>query len=221
MSVLHDTIDRPEVRPKPVLKITKQERTRASILDAAVRFLWTRPFRDLSVGELMSNTQVTRSAFYQYFDDLHDLMKTLLHDLEHEILTVANPWLAGGEDRLDSLRHSLAGLVRVCRAYGPILRAVHDAAITDQMLETAWNEFLGRFDTAVAQQIEKDQAAGLTGPIDAQAVAVALNRMDAFTFIHAFGWHPRQPEAGVRDGITHIWLSTLYARALAGAGETN
>ena len=169
----------------------------------------------------MSGTDVSRSAFYQYFTDLQDLMVTLLNDLGDEILTVANPWLAGEGDRVASLRHSLAELVRVCRARGPILRAVHDAAVSDEKLETAWNDFLGVFDDAVAAQIEKDQAAGLVGPIDARMVAVAFNRLDAYLFIHAFGRHPRQAEAPVREAITHIWISTLYPDALKGVGKSN
>jgi hypothetical protein len=33
-----------------------------------------------------------RSAFYEYFHDLHKLRESLLEDLEQEILAVADPW---------------------------------------------------------------------------------------------------------------------------------
>ena len=59
-------------------KIGKSERTRAAILDAALEFIWTHPFRDMTVNALMAPTGLSRSAFYQYFNDLHDLMETLL-----------------------------------------------------------------------------------------------------------------------------------------------
>ena len=188
----------------------KSERTRAAILESALDFLWSRQFRDLAVSELMAPLPVGRSAFYQYFADLQELMETLLSDLEDEIVSMTNPWLAGEEDAVPALEHSLAELVRVCHARGPILRAVSDAAVTDPWLEKAWNAFLGRFDDAVTARIEMDQARGLIRPLDARAVAVALNRMDAYTLIEAFGRRPRQPRDAVLESLTQIWISTLY-----------
>ena len=81
--------------PGPVAKPRKSEQTRAEILEAALDFLWTHPFRDLTVNELMSKTGASRSAFYQYFSDLYGLIETLLRGLEASIFQVATPWLSG------------------------------------------------------------------------------------------------------------------------------
>ena len=62
-------------RPGGKAGARKSERTRQAILDAALNFLWTHPFRELTVGELMSLAGTSRSAFYQYFEDLHELME--------------------------------------------------------------------------------------------------------------------------------------------------
>lgn len=62
--------------PRGELGLRKSERTRQAILDSALKFLWTQPFRDVTVGALMPLTGTSRSAFYQYFTDLHDLMET-------------------------------------------------------------------------------------------------------------------------------------------------
>jgi AcrR family transcriptional regulator len=196
---------------------TKSERTRAAILNQALKFLEAHQFRDLSVSQLMAPLPVGRSAFYQYFADLHELMETLLRDLEQEIVEVANPWLGDEPDPPEALRRSLAELVRVCHARGPILRAVHDAAVTDRWLETAWNAFLARFDEAVSARIELDQRRGRIPELDASAVAMALNRMDAYSLIQAFGRRPRQAIEPVQDALTRIWIATLYPDATPGA----
>ena len=73
--------------------LRKSERTRQAILDSALNFLWTHPFRDLTVGELMSLAGTSRSVFYQYFSDVHGLMEALLRSLEEDIFEVASPWL--------------------------------------------------------------------------------------------------------------------------------
>ncbi len=210
MSDIVSSSTRPRAQPRLSKKITRHERTRTEILDAALEFLWSHPFRDLTVNALMRNTSVSRSAFYQYFEDLHDLMQELLDELEQAILAGAAPWFTGAGDPVALLRESLTALVRVCYERGPLLRAVADAAPTDNRLETAWNEFVGNFDAAVAERIKEDQRLGLIPDLNATTVAKAFNRMDAFYFIHAFGQRPRNKPGPVLDAITTIWIATLY-----------
>lgn len=194
----------------------KSERTRQAILDAALKFLWTHPFRMLTVGELMSLAGTSRSAFYQYFEDLHDLMEALLRGMEEEVFDVTAPWFNGDGDPIPILEESIENLVRVCYQQGPILRAVSDAAPMDERLEKAWANFVKHFDDAVTHRIEQHQAAGLIKAFDARPVAMALNRMDAYLLIHHFGRRPRGNRESVRNAILRVWISTLYGdRALA------
>ena len=202
------------VSPQPTPKISKSERTRAAILNAVLDFVWTRPFRDLTVRSVTTSMGVSHSAFYRYFKDLHEVMETLLDMLQGEIFDVAEPWLAGvGDDPTAVLRETLAGLVRVCYERGPFLRAITDAATTDERLEKVWKQFLEGFDNAGVARIEADQARGLTADFDAQPVAYALNRLNAYTLIQAFGQHPRQDPGPVCEALTRIWISTLYSRS--------
>ena len=180
------------------------------ILDAALEFLWSNPFREMTVSSIMEPTELSRSAFYRHFHDLHLVMESLLLDLEQEILRVAELWLTQTGPPLELLRESLSGLVRVCYERGPILRAIVDSAPTDQRLDRIWNEFLERFDVAVASRIEEDQRQGLAGELDARHVAIALNRLDVAMLVTAFGQRPRQPPEPVLDVLFRIWSSTLY-----------
>ena len=129
------------VEPEPVLKIEKSERTRAAILNAGLEFVWTHPFRDMTVNALMAPTGLSRSAFYQYFKDLHDLMETLLEMLRDEVFATTGSWFTGVGDPIVLLNESLAGLVDVCYRLGPILQAADDAATTDEKFDKAWNRF--------------------------------------------------------------------------------
>ena len=198
--------------PTPVVAPRKSEQTRNEILEAALDFLWTQPFRDLTVSELMSKTSAGRSAFYQYFGDLYELIETLLRGLEVAIFDVATQWLHGEGDALTQLKESLTGLVQVCYERGPILRAVSDAAVNDERLEREWKKFLAKFDDAVAARIEDHQQQGLIADFEARPVAIALNRMDASLLIDAFGRRPRRQQQPVLDAILRIWTSTLYTK---------
>jgi len=207
--------------PQSASRITKSDRTRAAILDAALEFVWSRPFRDMTVNALMASTGLSRSAFYQYFNDLHDLMEALLDMLKGEVFAVTGPWFTGVGDPIGLLNESLAGLVEVCYRLGPILRATDDAAATDKRLEQAWAQFVGQFDDAVTTRIEADQEQGLIPDFDARPVAIALNRLDAYTLIDAFGQRPRRRPEPVREALARIWISTLYGSEWVGSESSN
>ena len=207
--------------PQPIAKIGKSERTRAAILDAALEFLWSHPFRDMTVNSLMASTDFSRSAFYQYFNDLHHLMETLLDMLKDEVFAATGAWFTGVGEPIVLLNESLAGLVDVCYRLGPILRATDDAAATDKRLEKAWLQFVAQFDDAVTARIEADQEQGLIPDFDARPVAIALNRLDAYTLIDAFGQRPRRRPEPVREALIRIWVSTLYGSEWLGSGSSN
>lgn len=204
-----------------MLKIGKSERTRAAILNAALEFIWSHPFRDMTVGSLMASTGVSRSAFYQYFNDLHELMETLLNTLQQEIFDVAEPWLADVGDPVTLLREMLAALVHLCYQRGPFLRAITDAATTDTRLEEAWMQFLAGFDDAACARVEADQEQGLIPEFDARPVAIALNRLNAYMLIQAFGQRPRRQPKPVREALARVWISTLYGSELSGNDSSN
>lgn len=207
--------------PQPALKIGKSEHTRAAILNAALDFIWSYPFRDLTVSSLMVSTGVSRSAFYQYFNDLHELMETLLDTMQQEIFDVAEPWIAGAGDPVALLNEMLAGLVHHCYQRGPFLRAITDAATTDTRLEKAWIQFLGGFDDAACARIEADQKQGLIPEFNARPVAIALNRLNAYMIIQAFGQRPRSRPEPVREALARVWISTLYGSEWIGCESSN
>jgi AcrR family transcriptional regulator len=210
MSEIEKSLSSLRMSPQPTLKIGKAERTRATILNAALDLIWSHPFRDMTISSLMASTGVSRSAFYQYFNDLHELMETLLDMLQQEIFDVAKPWLEGVGDPVTLLRETVAGLVHVCYQRGPFLRAITDAAVTDPHLENAWLQFLAGFDSAATARIEADQKHGLIPEFDARPVAFALNRLNAYTLLQAFGQHPRKQPEPAREALARVWISTLY-----------
>ena len=207
--------------PKPSLRIDKSERTRTAIMNAALDFVWAHPFHEMTVSSLMTPTGLSRAAFYKYFNDLHELMETLLDLLQDEIFDVVAPWLTGAGDPVALMYETLDGLVRVCYERGPFLKAIFDSAATDKRLEKAWNQFLGGFDDAGYARIIADQEQGLIPELDPSSVMFALNRLDAYTLISAFGQHPRKEPEPIREALTRIWSSSLYGAKYIGTESSN
>ena len=213
----------PQLRviPEPTGKVTKADRTRAVILNAALEFIWSHPFRELSVNSLMASTGLSRAAFYQYFEDIHKMMETLLHMLAEEIFASANIWLEGVGDPVALLNESFQGLTQSCYQHGPFLRAVADASTTDERFEKSWGQFLSGFDDAGNARIQADQAQGLIATFDTRPVIFALNRVNAYTFIDAFGQRPRKQPKPIQEALARIWISTLYGDKYVEKGASN
>ena len=209
------------VSPQPTRKIGKSDRTRATILNAALDLIWTQPFRDMTVSSLMASTGLSRSAFYPYFKDLYEVMEALLERLQVEIFDVAEPWVVGVGDPVALMHETLAGLIHVCYQRGPFLRAISDAASTDKRLEEAWSQFLDRFDNVGCVRIESDQKQGLIPDFDPRPVVIALNRLNTYSIITAFGQHPRNQPEPVREALSRIWISSLYGSEWVEKGSSD
>ncbi len=123
---------------------------------------------------------------------------------------MCNPWLKGVGDPIALVNETLSGLVHLCYDRGPIFKAVADAATTDRRFEEVWRRFLSGFDDAACARIEVDQEQGLIPEFDARSVAIALNRLDAYTIIEAFGQRPKRRPEPVLEALTRVWVSTLY-----------
>ena len=213
----------PQLRaiPQPTTRITKSDLTRAAILNAALEFIWSRPFREMTVNSLMASTDLSRPAFYQYFEDIRKLMETLLHMLAEEIFVSSNHWLEGVGDPVALMNETFEGLIRTCYRHGPFLRAMSDAAATDERFEKNWVQFLGAFDEAGVTRIEADQAQGLIAAFDPRPVSIALNRLNAYTIIEAFGQRPRRRPEPVREALARIWITTLYGAEWVEKGSSS
>ncbi len=162
----------------------------------------------------MAGTSLSRPAFYQYFDDLHDLAESLLHEIESAMRQRANPWINGEGEPIAALRVALDGVIRSCIEHGPIIRAVAEAAPLDERLERAWSNFMKRWDDSVEARIKAQQREGLIAKtLDAKRTANALNALDAAVLISEFGRRPQGDPDATLDTLHNIWVGALYGRS--------
>lgn len=187
------------------------DEARATIVDAAIEFLWDHPVRELTAGELMKKTGLSRPAFYQYFSNVPELIRTILVDLQVEMVAASGPWLNSNDERSTALEKSLAGVIEVCVRRGPLFRAVFEAAPQDPDLERAWNDFMHRWDGAVAARIVAEQGLGIIDPkLDPMSIAHALNAMDAILLVQGFGRRNQANPKSTLRTLHTIWMRTLY-----------
>ena len=198
----------------------RPEEAERAILAAARSFLVEHPFREMKVEDVMARTGLSRPAFYAYFKDRYELVTRLLEGIGGLLFAVDRRWLVGDpgdgrEESVRTLREALRGGAETFEAYGPVLRAISDAASYDRRVEEMYRfGLLERLVDGVAGRVARDVEAGISpADLDPRETARALVMMTERYLIDAYG---RPPEGPTRDTaalartLEAVWIGTLY-----------
>jgi AcrR family transcriptional regulator len=186
------------------------EQARDEIVCAAGEFLRERPFRDLTVDEIMTRTGLSRPSFYVYFRDRHHLLLSVVEEIGDELFAVADRWLRGGGDPVADARAALEGIAAVYAEHGVTLRAIADAASADPEVEKMYRALVEGFVDATADHIAEEVAAGRMRGVDARETARALVWMNERYLVERLGTAPGAPVQSVVDTLLTVWVRTLY-----------
>jgi len=199
----------------------RPEEAERAILAAARSFLEERPFREMTVEGVMVRTGLSRPAFYAYFRDRYDLVTRLLEGIGGLLFAVDWRWLSGdasggpeatSDVLIDAVRRGSETFVQ----YGPVLRAIADAADQDPRVEEVYRYgLIERFAGAVAARVSRDVAAGLSPAyLDPEETARALVFMTERYLLDVFGRPADSPSSerteAVFDALEKVWVRTLY-----------
>jgi TetR/AcrR family transcriptional regulator, ethionamide resistance regulator len=180
------------------------------IIDAAESLLRERPFREMTVDEVMRRTDLSRPSFYVYFRDRHQLVLRVVERLGAELFTMSDRWLRGTGDGPTLAREALDGIVAVYADHGPVMRALADAATDDPEVEAAYGSLVQSFVDATSRHIEEEIAAGRVLPLAAHETATALVWMMERYLNLSLGREPATPREVVADTLATIWIRVLY-----------
>jgi TetR/AcrR family transcriptional regulator, ethionamide resistance regulator len=188
----------------------RREHTKREILAAADRLLRERPYRELSVDLVMAQTGLTRTAFYRHFDDVPGLVLRLLENVGRELYAIAERWRRDAlEDFPRSTDQGLVGIVEFMVKHGRLVRAVRDAAATDELIERGYRDFLERFSDMISGGLEELVAREQLTVRDPRALARALNLMNEAFLLDQFGQEPLGDPQIALDTLQTIWLRVI------------
>jgi AcrR family transcriptional regulator len=208
-----------EGRGVPRRRRRTPEIAEGEIIAAAESLLRERPFREMTVDEVMRRTDLSRPSFYVYFRDRHHLVLRVVEHLGSELFTMSGRWLRGAGDGPQMARDALDGIVAVFAEHGPVMRALADAAADDPGVEQAYTELVERFVDATARHIDEETEAGRILPLDAYETAKALVWMMERYLNLSLGRRPLTPRQAVADTLATIWTRVLYGAGRASGGS--
>jgi AcrR family transcriptional regulator len=102
------------------------------IIAAAEELLRERPFRELTVDEVMRRTDLSRPSFYVYFRDRHHLVLRVVERLTGESADMADIWYRAEGSGRDVIHEATTGIVAIFERHGAVMEALADAAADDR-----------------------------------------------------------------------------------------
>jgi TetR/AcrR family transcriptional regulator, ethionamide resistance regulator len=191
------------------------DETRTLILDTAEELLRTRPFRELSVDEVMRPTGYGRTVFYRHFTGLPDLVLNVLTRVLPAFAQATRAFIevASGPMDRDQVRELLRPVVEHWAAHGVLMRAMRDAAVYDQAIDTIVVDAQSRFHDMVVDALERRREAGVLQTADLRQVSHLLEAMNQRYLLVTFGEsEERRIDVDTAlDTLALGWLSILNA----------
>jgi len=188
---------------------SSRQETRERIVAAATELVRRRSYSELNVGELMREAgfgESGRTIFYRHFDDLGDLLVRASREAIDALYSAQRPAEdpAAGSVR-DVVRPAIENAVDVYVRHGPLLRAVVEAAASDEQVAAGHNAMRRQFDGLVESAMRER---GLDLPHLAET-ARALNILNEAYLVDAFGREPRVSREVAVETLTQIWMGVL------------
>ena len=190
-----------------------REESRARIVAAATDLMRERSYPEMSVGEVMKRAGFERTIFYRHFDDLGDLLLRAgqesiggLYDTQIDLSATRD---GTGENR-DAIRAAMEPVVAFYERHGPLLRALSEAAASDERVAAGQEALRARFDQLVAESLGELPQLGSVPPAEVREIARALNLLNNSYLLDAFGREPRiSADEAVRT-LTTIWMGVIF-----------
>ena len=186
------------------------EAAQREIIEAAEALLRERPFRELTVDEVMRRTELSRPSFYVYFRDRHELVLRVVQHLFQDFMGPSGQWLTNDAGGPAELREGMEAAVEMYRERGHVLRALADAAADDPDVEGAYLGLVNSFRDLIANKIEAEIADGRIGKMNSPEVASALVWTAERYLYLSFAPGHTVDGATVADTLSVVFGRTIY-----------
>lgn len=182
------------------------DEARDRIVEATGRLLRDRRFRDLTIDDVMTEAELSRTIFYRHFSGLHEILLGMLDSLLSAVVAEAE----GDPDDRGMLRRQLALVVATMREHGPLMLALDEAAHHDHAVEAAYRAWIDHTVAVSAELIERGVERGHTPPMPVHDVARALTAMNASYMLELVARDPDFDPDAALEALWTVWSRTTW-----------
>jgi AcrR family transcriptional regulator len=190
----------------------KRAAVQASVLEATVALLDEgASYAELNIERIATRAGISRTAFYFYFRDKRELLLRLTEDVTDELYRQGDIWFSGDGEPAAELGRALGNIGALYREHGAVLRAIVQAAATDEEIAVSWHRIVDRFVDATSRRIEDLQRDGKAAVReDARATAFALCWMIERAFNQQLVLGEPFREQALVDALTGVFVRGVY-----------
>ncbi len=188
------------------------------------------PFNDLTVGSLMSEVGLARSAFYKYFRDLHDVLIRLARRhlqthllLENELLDRHVAIVRGGqgvEAGRGALADILAEIFKLYRKHHNLMRAIIEQAARVPEIDAMRQRVVDDATRFGEQWLEQFPPTGPTGVLDRREAARALWLLNESYMLDLLARDPGANPADAARILSTLVVCAAYGELPAGVAPS-
>ena len=193
----------------------RREDVRARLVQAMVELVDDAPFRDLTVDEIARRAGLSRSAFYFYFQDKHELLTAAAGEVVDDLYREADRWWHGEGAPEVRVRRALNGVAALYARHGRLLGVAVEVSTYDPEVGAVWRALVSSFVEATVDHVIEEQAAGRVGELDPRATAEPLVWMSERCLWVFLASGERSVE-NVVDQLAPVWMAAIY-----GAGQAH
>ena len=159
--------------------IERRELTVRRLLPAVERLLEQETYAEISVERIADEAGISRSTFYNYFEDKEDLLRTLTAEVMGAIIDASRQWwMLPPEASKDELREAIAHMVEIYAPHAGLMRAVADYTSRDRRVREEFSAYMDRGAEGIATYISDGQRAGaFRAGLDADRAGLWLDWM--------------------------------------------
>jgi AcrR family transcriptional regulator len=188
-----------------------RKQSRERIVAAVEELVRHTSYAELSVDEVMREAGIGRTLFYRHFDDLADLLmragREAIDELFEAQRALAEAQLGDGPE---VVRQVVETAVGVYERHGPLLRAIAEAAASEEQVAAGQEGMRERFDELLAEALGEMPHIAAHPPADLAETARALNLLNTGYLLDAFGRKPRVSAETAVQTLTEIWVATIH-----------
>ncbi|HTU37195.1 MAG TPA: TetR/AcrR family transcriptional regulator [Acidimicrobiales bacterium] len=185
--------------------------TEQAILDATEALLETRPFRALTVEDVMEVAGLSRTAFYRYFPDLETVVLRHMAGIADELFVASQDWLKADDPDAQLLDSGLR-IAAVYRDHGRVMQAFSDATGAGPDVHQAWRSVL---DSLIEPGVAHLEALIAAGRADCERPGETIRALSVLIDRYMLDIYGRSSDVDIAEPVAvllQIWRRTLRLR---------
>lgn len=191
-------------------KLERREEARKRLRKALLEVSREVPFRELRIEQIAGAAGLSRSAFYFYYSDKHELLAEATAEVVERAYAAATGWWSDEVGGREGIAIALQGVIHLWAENADLFRLTVEVATYDPEIEEMWRGLNKRFIDSTAEYLAFEQKRDRIDPtLDpcgaAEAMVWGIERC-IYVYV-ATG--DREPDEVV-EILAGLWMRLLY-----------